>query len=271
MKNFDEASAATKAKRALREHFRGMATPDAMGYVPRPQENLVPGIALEDFEEDLRKGKGDELRSKFCAVHSSSALAVNTFAYFKKDPSSLRLLGINGFSPPTFERQCPTGLGGTPPNLDVWLESQTEVVAIESKLLEYFTPKEAKYSSSYQRESLDSEDCWWEVLEASKAAGKRILDVGQLVKHYLGLRRFMSSTPSVGVALLYLFWEPRNAMSVEVCMQHREEIEALSRQVSGSQIPFRWMSYSQLWNEWGAVPELRSHVTNLRARYEVDL
>lgn len=259
------------AKRALIRTFKGEPPPDAKGYLKWPQENLLPGIELRDVEDELRGGAGDELRMKFCAVHSSAALAVNSFAYFKKHPSYLYLLGRTNFARPRFERQCPTGLGGTPPNIDVWLEGKTEVIAVESKLLEYFTAKEARYSDSYKREVLNCEDCWWNVLEASKVAGKRYLDVGQLVKHYLGLRRFMSASQYGEVTLLYLFWEPLNADSIDVCRKHREEIQTLSSQVHGSHIHFKSMTYSQLWNEWNQLTELQTHVMNLRDRYEVEL
>lgn len=70
-----------RAQRALRQQFAGAS--DTKGYVRSPVDNLVPGVRLEQFEDDLRKGAGDELRMKFCALHSSAALAVNTFAPFK--------------------------------------------------------------------------------------------------------------------------------------------------------------------------------------------
>ena len=44
---------------------------------------------------------------KFCAVHSSCALAVNCFAPFKVDPSRLRLLGKQGASNVEFEKKLP--------------------------------------------------------------------------------------------------------------------------------------------------------------------
>lgn len=38
---------------------------DAKGYVCTPTENLIDGISLEQFEDDLRGGDGDELGGKF--------------------------------------------------------------------------------------------------------------------------------------------------------------------------------------------------------------
>src|SRR6266478_2197553 len=80
----------SRAKAALR---RGVAVQkDAKGYVLTPHENLISGVTMDQFETDLRQGDGDELRTKFCALHSSCALAVNTFAPFKTRPEQLVLL-----------------------------------------------------------------------------------------------------------------------------------------------------------------------------------
>ncbi len=78
----------TKAKDALLSNFSRDSSGWTVdkGYARWPQDNLIPGIKLAMFEEDLRRGDGNELRMKFCAVHSSAALAVNCFALFKEQP-----------------------------------------------------------------------------------------------------------------------------------------------------------------------------------------
>ncbi len=111
---------------------------DSQGYVKYPSHNLLPGVDRQDFDRELSAGSGDELKSKFLAVHSSSALVVNTFAPFKKDPAMLTLCGVQGFRSIRFEQKLSTGLGGTPPNLDLVAENDTDVIAVESKLLKYF-------------------------------------------------------------------------------------------------------------------------------------
>jgi hypothetical protein len=259
-----------QARRALQKNFTGMA--DSKGYVRVPIENLVAGVQLEDFEADLQRGAGDELRMKFCALHSSAALAVNTFGPFKTRPGELMLLGSGGFTGLKFERPLPTGLKGTPPNLDVWLEREQEVIAIESKLLEYFEPKEAKFKDSYQRTALPwAEPCWWEALEEAKTAKKRHLDVAQLVKHYCGVSNYLRQKSAVSATLLYLFWEPLNWMDVVVCRQHRAEVEEFAKRVTGSHVKFAWMAYPQLWEAWSVAPLLAPHAANLKARYGVNL
>ena len=245
---------------------------DLKGYVRVPEENLVAGVLMEHFESDLRRGAGDELRTKFCAVHSSAALAVNSFAPFKARPCDLVLLGRIGFDRLEFEKPLITGLEGIPPNLDVWLEREKEVIAIESKLLEYFKPKEAKFKDKYQRTVLPwAEDCWWNVLEEAKTAGKRHLDVAQLVKHYFGISNNLREQDVGSGTLLYIFWEPMNWMEIEVCRQHRAEVEELDKRVANSRVKFRWMTYPQLWDAWSTVPLLAPHAANLKARYGVSM
>lgn len=251
------------------------APSDARGYVARPEDNLVPGVRLEQFREDLEKGAGHELQGKFRAVHSSSALAVNTFAPFKDRPADLVLLGRRGFDSVVFEKQLPTGLHGTPPTLDVFLRRGDEAIAIESKFLEYFSPKEAKFSSSYRRSALPwAEEAWWAVLEDARAAGRRNLDLAQLVKHYLGLRRLLEEGDESGwkparATLLYLYWEPAHAEDVEACVRHRAEIEDLAARVAESRIDFRAMSYPDLWHQWAGDPSAAEHARNLLGRYEI--
>lgn len=247
---------------------------DVNGYVSRLVDNLLPGVRLDHFESDLGQGGGHELNKKFLALHSSAALAINTFAPFKDTPSSLSILGKQGFDPPVFERQLPTGLRGTPPNIDVYLQSDDEVIAIESKFLEHWTPKRANYSGSYRKDSLPlAEDCWWQVLEESKAGGLKYLDVAQLVKHYLGLIRLMKQVEEGWkhneVTLLYLFWEPANAYDIQDCINHRRDIEEMASKVSGSRIKFRSLSYPELWREWESLPGISSHLANLNARYSL--
>ena len=76
---------------------------------------------------------------------------MNTFAYWKKDPSSLNIFGNTNFNTLTFEGKCSTGLGGTPPNLDILLTNDDSIIGIESKFTEYHKLKKPHFSSSYQR------------------------------------------------------------------------------------------------------------------------
>ncbi len=128
----DVVSIQTLAKEALRKKFVAATgvEPDTKGYVRLPQENLVPGLDFDSIQNDLVGGDGNELGTgKFRAVHSSCALAVNSFGPFKTNPENLTLLGKQGASRLEFEHPLPIFRGGTPPNLDVWIEREGEVLA----------------------------------------------------------------------------------------------------------------------------------------------
>ena len=260
-------------QQGLRSRFPGHTDP--RGYVRAPAENLIDGVHLEQFEEDLRSGDGDELHGKFCAVHSSTALAVNTFAWFKTNNrlALLALLSAKGARSVSFERKLPIFRGGRPPNLDVWIEADDMVIVIEAKLSEYLVKKRPQFSPAYERLAPPclAEPCWWQVYEQSKVAGPGYLDVAQLVKHYFGLRKFQrTSGQKWRLIFLYLFWEPLGWQRIPACRQHRQELEQLARAVLPSAISFKAMTYYQLWEMWANIPELAQHAQNLKERYEVN-
>lgn len=261
-----------KLKAALSRSFSGAK--DATGYVDWPEGNLVSGVRLDQFESDLRQGDGSELRMKFCAVHSSAALAVNCFAQFKDRPKDLFLLGQHGAMGIQFEKQMEIIPGRRPSNLDVWVDRGPSAVAIESKLLEYFEPKKPEFAEAYKTMETVAEPCWWSVCKNAWNGDALHLDTAQLVKHYFGLRQFQkrcqhAAIQPPGLVLLYLFWEPTNWQDIAECTQHRNEVEKLAEQVAGSSIAFRWMTYPALWREWMAIPQLAEHAGNLKTRYEI--
>ena len=183
---------------------------DKKGYVSEAGQNLIEGVRLVDFEADLRQGDGNEMEGKFRAAHSSSALAVNTFAPFKSDPAALRLPGSGGFASLSFERKCPHGLAGRrSPNLDVVADGPSGVVAVESKCLEPLTPHVAKFAPAYDAEIRDGRrgTTWFqEMLRlVEKPRTYRWLDAAQLVKHAFGVAYTFADRP---MTLLYLFWSP---------------------------------------------------------------
>jgi hypothetical protein len=244
---------------------------DSEGYVYLPEHNLTPGITIDQFRDDLRQGSGEELRKKFLAIHSSSALAVNTFARWKKNPHTLSLCGVHGFNNIQFEQKCPTGLGGTPPNLDLLAESDEVVIGIESKFLEYFTPKKPTFSESYQRNCFPhAEDKWWSLLEEMRKIEPLNLDTAQLIKHYLGLIN-QPDYRNLKIILLYLFWEPGNWNEFDVFKRHREEINMFNERVKDTSVKFVAQSYPELWKEWESEKGLADHLRYLRERYYVNL
>ena len=249
---------------------------DDKGYAADFRDILLPMVSPEDFEADLSAGNGNELQTKFRAVHSSSALAVNAFAPFRRRIGELALLGHRGFSSLAFEQKCPTGLRrGTPPNLDVLVSGESEVVGIESKLTEYLTSHRARFSPAYAEQIQDrrrEQSYFREMLRLIEEPVSYVwLDAAQLIKHAFGLARTIGERPAT---LLYLFWEPANPSASPVFAEHRREIAAFAERVAGATPVFRAMSYPELWSSWkdaGQQDWLARHIEDLRARYEVTL
>jgi Restriction Endonuclease associating with ARP len=145
--------AVQRAKEALWDRYRKLnpnIKVDTKGYIGTPKNNLLQPEWMELIIKDYKEGEEKELEVKFCAVHSSAALVANHFARFKPPDRlpTLSLLGRNGAKNLRFERKLPIFRGGTPPNLDVWIDRDDEVIAIESMLTEYFAEKPAKFSKA---------------------------------------------------------------------------------------------------------------------------
>jgi hypothetical protein len=249
------------------------AKPDRYGYVDDVRANLVAGVDLEDIRADFEAGAGDELGSKMRAVHSSSALAANTFGRWRKNPSHLRIQGVTGFNSLRFEAQCATGLGGVPPHLDVLAISHDAIVGIESKCTEYLAPKRAYFSPRYDTISdARAKSVFFSLIARLRENANefKYLDVAQLVKHYLGLTRCW---PGIRLVLLYAFWEPRNAGEFREFRDHREEVDKFSGLVRAeSDLVFNAVTHREFWEQWenaDAPPWLRAHVSALRERYDI--
>lgn len=149
-------------------------------------------------------------------------------------------------------------------------------LAIESKCTEHLAQCSASFQESYDELVSDiAHDSWREVFQLVKAepGSFKWLDVGQLIRHYLGLRRAVLSGAE-SIALLYLYWEPGDVEPPRGIVEHAVEVERLSGMVSDPDIPFSALSYRELWDRWtarGAPDWLLEQVTALRARYDVNL
>jgi hypothetical protein len=244
---------------------------DVKGYVEDVRLNLISGLTPEMIINDYRNGSGQEWLVKIKAIHSSAALAANVFGRWKTDPAKLKLLGFSGFNSIKLEYKCPTGLGGTPPNLDVLLQSSDVIIGIESKLLEPLTLTKPRFSPTYSRDRLPfCEESWWNLLQQLHHWPPAHLDASQLVKHYLGLRNKFSTSQKV--FLVYLFWKPLNASDIAEYSRHAEDINKFQNAISkSSSIQFITMDYLQLWDSWSKDTELAKHAYLLKQRYNVEI
>jgi hypothetical protein len=242
---------------------------DHRGYLDKISENLIHGINLVDFESDLTQGSGNELTKKFLAIHSSSALVVNHFAFFKNNIKKLKLFSYSNFSFLKFEGKLPIGLKGTPPNLDVLIKSDSELIGIESKFLEYTEKKKVKFSDSYFKEDrlpyLGNK--WFDLIKKYQDMSMH-LDVAQLIKHSIGL---MKNKEDKRAILIYIFWEPENYHEIDLYKIHRDELDRFSEDMSFFDITFHWYSYKCLWDFWDKYSETNQLSKNLRDRYSIKL
>ena len=264
---------AERARQAIRRRYNDHSTEnlDARGYAVRAELNLVPGVRMDDIRADFAQGSGNELEGKFRAVHSSSALAANTFGPWRLHPQSLCLLDNTGFDFLQFEKQCPTGLGGIPPNLDLVVSGPGIVIGIESKFLEFLSLKPPKFTARYTRENLPQmEECWATWLEELNGGPPQYLDAAQLVRHYLGLRN-QTEFQGKRIVLLYLFWEPENWAGFPEYRQHREELAVFCDKVKDSDVEFIWLTYPDLWRQWETLGLNPNHLREIRQRYLLDI
>lgn len=241
------------------------------GYLQNPEMNLLSDITPEIIKKDYIMGSGHEWERKFSAVHSSAALAANTFGRWKTEPELLTFAGYTGFGKLDFEAKCPTGLGGTPPHLDVLLQSADTVIGIESKLLEPLKLTIPRFSDSYSRKRLPlCEDSWWTLLENVRQWPESHLDAAQLIKHYLGLRNKYSDYKNV--LLVYLFWKPLNADEFDEYACHAKDLEKFQCIVQHfDKVQFIAMDYLQLWDVWEKDRNMAEHAKLLKDRYCVNI
>lgn len=258
----------TSAVSALRRGADAVSLPKtfgANGYCAEWKSNLASGLPMAEIESDLRSGAGQELTSNFRAAHSSSALAVNTFGWWRDQPETFPFQQCQGTSM-RFEVACASGLKGTPPHLDV-LAKGRDIVAIESKCTEWISRKRANFVDSY--EVLGQRwhgSPWVDLMHLAIARPDhfRHLDVAQLTKHAFGL---MHSFPNQRVTLVYLFWEPVNASSWTESDIHRNEIATFLELVHGGGIQVVAQSYPELWTQ-GVLSSLPSSLCDyLQSRY----
>lgn len=245
---------------------------DARGYAYVLANNLIAAGLEDDVQTEFSAGAGRELR-RMMAVHSSAALAVNTFAPLRRENIHFALAGKSDLQMIDFEARRPIAdLSRIPPHLDAICASRAAVVAIESKCTEYLSAKVATFSDEYLVARGRSDvSHWFEEMLRIKTAdtdGYRFLDAAQLIKHAFGLGYAQEDRPTT---LLYLYWQPRDASLSPLFAEHRAEVERFAAAVAGSSIVFAAMTYSDLWEEWLEAddPFLRAHAGHLRARYWV--
>jgi len=252
---------------------RGLETKNA--YLMSLADNLrqeMSSDALRDFE----RGSGAELRQrgirppKMHALRSSAALSVNVFDYWRsRDASPLQhAFGLRDrITRVSFEEQFPTGLKGSPPNVDVVLTLEGhQYIAIESKFTEWLTPRERTIDPKYFADGVEMwararlPKCQALALASRDEAPYRFLDAPQLLKHALGI----GSTKRGRHELWYMYFDwkcPEGEL-------HALEVARFSDLV-GSEIRFRAMTYQELFKRLSRTVKPRDalYMEYLTGRY----
>lgn len=236
------------------------------GYLTDFKDNLVPTVSPPDFENDLRKGSGKELENKFLALHSSSALCVNFFGFFKNHLDKFSFFGETNFVKAEFEKQLRTGLGGTPPNLDFYLKNDNYVIGIESKFLEPLNPKQPKFSASYSDSFLNNLDNELsKLVEHYSNKAKSHLDTAQLIKHSIGL---LNNRGNKKAKLIYVYWQPGNYSQLNEYASHQSDLAIFSNLIKNvSNLEFHHTTYGDLCKNYVAQNYCQQHILHFKQKY----
>ena len=228
-------------------------------YTQKLDDNLFEPL-LPETESNFKEADGGELTGNPCkmqAVHSSSALGVNIFQYWKRMKQVSAIAAACGFYSTdntssqgiNFEVKYPiSGKFQRSPNIDVVIknspESRFEVFAMESKFSEAYSPG-THFGISPKYIELDK--IWDDIpnfLEFSKTISPddnrfAHLHPAQLVKHILGLKEKFGKSK---FRLLYLWYDTIGPESAK----HHKEIEEFIKITKADGIYFHAMSYQDL-------------------------
>ena len=230
-------------------------------YTRNLDHNLFQSL-LPDVRHSFAAGDGSELGSaglpgKMQAIHSSSALGVNVFQYWKSISAvpviaaacGLCRRGSQVACDLQFEEKCPIDTRfGFHPNIDVVIhnkpESKIKRVAIECKFSEaYGGHKHGGLKEKY----LDCGNIWNDIPNL-RAFAQRIspddaefhyLHPAQLIKHILAMKRQFGLH---GFRLLYLWY---NVPGKEG-KQHHDEVTEFTAVARKDGIKFHSLTYQEL-------------------------
>ena len=229
-------------------------------YMKNIDDNIFRGLKSE-VEDSFQQGDGGELSgdvAKMQAVHSSAAIAVNVFQYWKGSDKLNELLnschlcnrGTEITGDVYFEEKYPVVSNfRTDPNIDVVIKNKADTVyniyAVESKFSEPYSGW--KNDSKGIKEKYFRYDIWEDIpnlkelaISISPADTKfEYLHAAQLIKHILGLK---NKCDKKRFRLLYLFYDAPGTVSY----QHRSEIDEFAEIAGEDNIKFHSLSYQKL-------------------------
>lgn len=237
------------------------------GYVVNPKDNVFDFITPDLYQRDLKEGAGHELEGHFNALYSSSALCVNSFAMVKKQIAGVKFFEFKNFTSARFEKKVCTGLGGTPPHLDFFFETDSDFVGLESKFLEPLKKTTAKFAKSYFSDKNKFTELKNLMEKYNKYCGH--LDVAQLLKHSMGI---MNNCKDKKPILIYVYWLPENYSKSKYADYSalEEELKTFASDLNNI-LDFRYYTYNEIWKEISKNKNLKDYIEQVRARYSLSI
>ena len=238
------------------------------GYVRNLADNLYEPLKQDSLDEFIH-ARGSELESKMLALHSSSALVVNFFHYWRYHDIPQLAVSMGLSSQCThlrFERTYPkpSGVRGIRPHVDVEFTGASKPTAVESK----FTEPYSKGRKSLGKAYVETPGVWGkyaccELLANQIVIGEKVfehLDAPQLIKHILGLK---TKYGEEGFALLYLWYDFASADADK----HRQEMQTFKNSIE-NEIDFRHLTYQDLFKLVSSMPGVNNdYISYLHDRY----
>jgi hypothetical protein len=248
-------------------------------YTKTVEDNIFGHVLHPETQKEYQRGKGHELEGKRAhmkALHSSSALVVNVFDYWRREnrieeiANSCEAQGT--MTTMEFEKtHSIKAVTRTPPHLDVEFNGQVPL-AIESKFTETYHRKTRRDDDDTHLEYYLAQDSIWYGLQKTKGLSMKIkqqsgsrtdfeyLDVPQLIKHILGL----TCSSYDKFTLLYLWYR----IDSDEAIRHEKELTEFSSAVKDDGIDFRVMTYQDLFGELKKIPNVGSdYLDYLNRRY----
>ena len=228
-------------------------------YTQKLDDNLFEPLMIE-VRNNFKEADGGEITGNPCkmqAVHSSSALGVNIFQYWKRINQVPAIAAACGFCNTdntssqniNFEVKYPiSGKFSRSPNIDVVInnspESRFKVFAIECKFSEAYNPRAHSGISPKYIELNKKWDNMPNLLKLAKEISPDdkkyfYLHPAQLMKHILGLKEKFGKNK---FRLLYLWYDTIAPESAK----HHKEIEEFIKITKADGLYFYAMSYQDL-------------------------
>lgn len=224
-----------------------------------PGNLLLQGLNNET-EKDFQEADGGELTSnnsstsKMQALHSSSALAVNVFDYWRQEGKSVlsimescNLISKSNRDPYKlrFEQKFYIfGPQSRPANVDIVFYGENtneKIFILESKFSEPYQKKNKKMKEKY----FENEAIWTELHnlrnEATSLDEYCYLDAGQLIKHLLGVLKKKEYNKR-SITLGYIYYD----VPGEIGKRHFDEIMRFEKVIKADGVRFKHITYQEV-------------------------